>query len=403
MRIYPSNQQRKIIKINGGASRYIYNKLVAGHNEMWLLKKTAHLSPADKERLEFLESVFSSKANLMVMIPFLTMDEIDSDMICHAIQNYQTAWKQFRKVKGTSTPTFHKKDYTYSYVTSNHYTKDSEDGLRDGSVYFIDNNHIRLPKIGKVRCKGSKKLIENLLNSDAEIRIGSVSIEMDNTSYCYVSLSLASDTPFYKSYAKTNSIVGIDLNLSNFLADSEDNYIDSPRFLKQSEAKLRKAQRKLSRKLESAKKNNKKFFEVKNYNDQRLKVAKLHKYVANQRSDFHFNLANNIVKNHDYIFAEDLKVKNLLKNHNLAKAISDTGWRNFLTKLEWSAVKHDKVFMLIEPKDTTQTCSCCGKKSPKKIELGIEEWDCPHCGSHLKRDLNAAKNIKKQGIQILEL
>lgn len=202
--------------MNGGASRYIYNKLVAGHDEIWLLKKTAHLSPADKERLEFLESVFSSKSNLMVMIPFLTIDEIDSDMICHAIQNYQTAWKQFSKVKGTSVPTFHKKDYTFSYTTSNHYSKDSEDGLRDGSIYFIDNNHIRLPKIGRIRCKGSKKLIENLLNSDAEIRIGSVSVEMDNTNYCYISLSLASDKSFheacntssksYYDYSKSNTV-----------------------------------------------------------------------------------------------------------------------------------------------------------------------------------------------------
>lgn len=403
MRIYPSNQQRKIIKMNGGASRYIYNKLVAGHNEMWLLRKTAHLSPVDRERLEFLESVFSSKANLVAMIPFLTMDEIDSDMICHTIQNYQTAWKQFKKVKGTSVPTFHKKDYTYSYCTSNHYAKDSEDGLRDGSIYFIDNNHIRLPKIGKIRCKGSKKLINLILNSDAEIRIGSVSIEMDNTNYCYVSFFLASDKSFHKSYDKTKSIVGIDLNLSNFLADSNDNEIDSPRFLKQSEAKLKKVQRKLSRKYESAKKDGRKYYETKNYNEQRLKVAKLHKHVANQRSDFLFNLANDIVKNHDYIFAEDLKVKNLLKNHNLAKAISDSGWRSFLTKLEWSATKHNKVFMLIEPKDTTQTCSCCGKKSPKKIELGVKEWDCPFCGAHLKRDPNAAKNIKQRGIALLNL
>ena len=159
----------------------------------------------------------------------------------------------------------------------------------------------------------------------------------------------------------------------------------------------------MSRKYESAKRDGRKYYETKNYNDQRLKVAKLHKHVANQRSDFHFNLANDLVKNHDYIFAEDLKVKNLLKNHNLAKAISDSGWRSFLTKLEWSAVKHDKVFMLVEPKDTTQICSCCGKKSPKKIELGVKEWDCPFCGAHLKRDPNAAKNTKHRGMMLLNL
>lgn len=112
LRIYPSDKQKKIIKMNGGASRYIYNKLVADNNEMYELKKTASFSFADKDRLEFLQSVHSSKSNMLVMIPFLTQKEIDSDMIDNAIQNYKMAWNQFRKVKGTSVPTFHKRDNT---------------------------------------------------------------------------------------------------------------------------------------------------------------------------------------------------------------------------------------------------------------------------------------------------
>ena len=306
LRIYPSDKQKKIVKMNGGASRYIYNKLVADNNEMYELKKSSSFSVADRNRLEFLQSIHQSKSNMLVMIPFLSQKEIDSDMIDNAIQNYKMAWNQYKKVTGANVPTFHKKDNTYFYKTSNHYGKVRDNGLKDGSIYFIDNNHINLPKIGRIRFKGSKKLVDKLLNFPYEIRVGSTSIEMDNLGLCYISISLASDYSFYDEYDKTNASIGIDLNLSNFLADSNDNIIDSPKFLKKSEAKLKKEQKKLSRKYEAAKKDKRKYYECKNYQDQRLKVAKIYKRVSNQRKDFYNVLANNLVKNHDYIFAEDL-------------------------------------------------------------------------------------------------
>ncbi len=401
LRIYPSDKQKKIIKMNVGASRYIYNKLVADNNEMYELKKSSSFSIADRNRLKFLESIHQSKSNMLVMIPFLTQKEIDSDMIDNAIQNYKMAWNQYKKVKGSSVPTFHKKDNTYFYKTSNHYGKVRDNGLKDGSIYFIDNNHINLPKIGRIRFKGSKKLVDKVLNFPYGIRVGSTSIEMDYLGLCYISISLASDYPFYDEYDKTNSSVGIDLNLSNFLADSNDNIIDSPKFLKKSEAKLKKEQKKLSRKYESAKKDKRKYYESKNYQDQRLKVAKIYKHVSNQRKDFYNVLANNLVKNHDYIFAEDLKIKNMIKNHKLAKAISDSGWRSFLVILEWTALKRNKSLILVDPKNTTQTCSTCGTISNEKIVLGVEEWICPNCGTHHIRDINAAINIKNKGLSLV--
>lgn len=401
LRIYPSDKQKKIIKMNGGASRYIYNKLVADNNEIYELKKSSSFSIADRNRLEFLESIHQSKSNMLVMIPFLSQKEIDSDMIDNAIQNYKMAWNQYKKVKGSSVPTFHKKDNTYFYKTSNHYGKARDNCLKDGSIYFIDNNHINLPKIGRIRFEGSKKLVNKVLNFPYEIRVGSTSIEMDNLGLCYISISLASDYPFYDEYVKTNSSVGIDLNLSNFLADSDDNIIDSPEFLKKSEAKLKKEQKKLSRKYESARKDKRKYYESKNYQDQRLKVAKIHKRVSNQRKDFYNVLANDLVKNHDYIFAEDLKIKNMIKNHKLAKGISDNGWRSFLTILEWTALKRSKTFILVDPKNTTQMCSVCGVISDEKIILGIEEWTCPNCGTHHIRDINAAINIKNKGLSLV--
>ena len=401
LRIYPSDKQKKIIKMNGGASRYIYNKLVADNNEIYELKKSSSFSIADRNRLKFLQSIHQSKSNMLVMIPFLSQKEIDSDMIDNAIQNYKMAWNQYKKVKGSSVPTFHKKDNTYFYKTSNHYGKARDNCLKDGSIYFIDENHINLPKIGRIRFKGSKKLVNKILNFPYEIRVGSTSIEMDNLGLCYISISLASDYPFYDEYDKTNTSVGIDLNLSNFLADSNDNIIDSPKFLMKSEAKLKKEQRKLSRKYEAAKKDKRKYYESKNYQDQRLKVAKIYKRVSNQRKDFYNVLANNLVKNHDYIFAEYLKIRNMIKNHKLAKAISDSGWRSFLTILEWTALKRNKTFILIDPKNTTQMCSTCGVISDEKIILGIEEWICPNCGTYHIRDINAAINIKNKGLSLV--
>ena len=401
LRIYPSDKQKRIIKINGGASRYIYNKLVADNNEMFRLRKSSSFSPADKERLDFLKSVHSSRSSLLVMIPFLSQDEIDSDMINNAIQNYNAAWRQFRKVKGASIPTFHKKDGTYSYKTNNHYKRVRDDGLRNGSIYFIDNNYIRLPKIGRIKYSGSKKIINKILSSNHEIRLGSVSIEMDNIGACYISASLASDYSFYDTYDKTNTSCGIDLNLSNFYADSNGNIVGSPKFLRKSELKLIKEQRKLSRKYESAKKGGRKYYKCKDYQEQRIKVAKLYKHITNQRKNFHSVLANDLVKNHDYIFAEELQVRNLIKNHKLAKAISDSGWRSFLDILEWTAFKYGKVFMTIDPKYTTQTCSTCGIVSEEKVVLGQEEWVCPNCGTYHIRDINAAINIKNKGLSLI--
>ena len=178
----------------------------------------------------------------------------------------------------------------------------------------------------------------------------------------------------------------------------------SPKYLHKAEKKLKKAQRKLSRKYESAKKDGRDYRTCKNYQEQRLKVAEIHKHVANQRLNFIRNVADMEVKNHDYLFAEDLKVRNLIKNHKLAQAISDSGWRKFLTALEWGSSKRGKLCLLVNPKSTTQTCSACGYVShgDTRIMLGQEEWDCPKCGTHHIRDYNAAVNIKNTGLLILK-
>lgn len=409
VRAYFSDKQKQIVRFNGGAANFVYNRLVAVNREKHLLQKTAHLSITDKNRLAYLDIAYKDTKHLRNAVPFLNDPKIDGYAIANAKQDYQHAWNQFRKVKGTSIPTFHKKDNTYSYGTNCHYgnkvlSNPNTIGLFEGSVRFLDKTHIVLPILGTVRIKCSNKLLSNLLSRNDVTRIGTVRITLDNCDKAYLSISLSSDQQLQEYYKKTHKAVGIDMNLTNFLYDSDGLEVPTPKYLRKAEAKLKKQQRKLSRKLEAAKKDKRDYSNCKNYNEQRLKLAKLHKHVANQRLDFIRNVVNKEVKNHDYLFAEDLKTCNLIKNHMLAKAISDSGWRMFLTELQNTASKRGKTCLLINPKNTTQTCSNCGYvcRGNTHITLGKEEWDCPNCDTHHIRDHNAAKNILATGLALLK-
>lgn len=409
VRAYFSDKQKQIVRFNGGAANFVYNRLVAVNREKHLLQKTAHLSITDKNRLAYLDIAYKDTKHLRNAVPFLNDPKIDGYAIANAKQDYQHAWNQFRKVKGTSIPTFHKKDNTYSYGTNCHYgnkvlSNPNTIGLFEGSVRFLDKTHIVLPILGTVRIKCSNKLLSNLLSRNDVTRIGTVRITLDNCDKAYLSISLSSDQQFHEYYKKTHKAVGIDMNLTNFLYDSDGLEVPTPKYLRKAEAKLKKQQRKLSRKLEAAKKDKRDYSNCKNYNEQRLKLAKLHKHVANQRLDFIRNVVNKEVKNHDYLFAEDLKTCNLIKNHMLAKAISDSGWRMFLTELQNTASKRGKTCLLVNPKSTTQTCSNCGYvcRGNTHITLGKEEWDCPNCDTHHIRDHNAAKNILATGLALLK-
>ena len=267
----------------------------------------------------------------------------------------------------------------------------------------MNKTHIVLPILGTVKIKGSSKMVSRLLARKDTTRIGTVRVSLDNCNNGHLSISLASDSPFHDCYPKTHSAVGVDLNLANFLYDSDGREVHSPKYLKKAEVRLKKAQRKLSRMLETAKKDKRNYWECKNYEEQRIKLAKLHKHVANQRLDFIRSLADEEVKSHDYLFAEDLKVSNLVKNHRLAKAITDSGWRMFLTELQHTASKRGKTCLLVNPKNTTQTCSNCGYvcHGDTRIALGTEEWYCPQCGTYHIRDHNAAINIEEVGLALL--
>ena len=153
---------------------------------------------------------------------------------------------------------------------------------------------------------------------------------------------------------------------------------------------------------EQAKKENRPLASSKNYQEQRRRLATIHRKVARQREDYLHTLSKREVENQDLIAAEDLQVKNLMKNHHLARAITDAGWRTFLTQLKYKGDLYGKLVVLVPPHNTTQTCSVCGyqMRGDERLTLNVREWECPVCHTHHKRDTNAAQNILQKGLQI---
>ncbi len=299
----------------------------------------------------------------------------------------------YHRVHKAGVPQFRKKSYEERYQTSG---QAKELGLYSGSVRLIDETHILVPKLGKVKIS---RLPKSLMEMQDKIHIATTTVRKNADESYFISLQLSSHEPFKKELDKTCSIVGIDLNLDNFYTDSNNEVVDNPRYYRGTLKRLKSHQKKLSKMAARAKKEKRPLRGSKNYQKQRLLVAKLQKRVANKRNNFLHNLTIDLVKNHDFIVCEELRSKNMLKNHALAMSISDVGWRTFLSQLEYKAALYGKQFITVDPRWTTQTCSDCGivLKGEDKLTLADREWTCKNCGAFHIRDHNAAKNILAKG------
>lgn len=402
MRIYPSRQQKEIIKINSDVSRAVYNKLVAIDKELYQLKQVKLPIETVIDRINELEKRKNAR-NMSNHYQYMQDKRIDSLAKANAIQNYRKAWNMFRKVHRTGVPKFRKKSYCENYQTNCQYGKNATiTDMFNGSIKFADNEHIQLPKIGRLRVSGSHKRI---LNNKKDIRIGTVTINKDACDRYFVSMQLASDMPFVQTKPKTDSQVGIDLNTENFLTVSNGERVENPKYYRIIKNKLAKQQRKLSRRQKRAKAENRNLKKAKNYQKQRRLIAKMHDKIRNQRNNFLNLVSIALINSHDLVVAENLRSSNMLKNHALAMSISDVGWRLFLEKMSYKSVMYGRKFVTVDPKNTTQKCHDCGfvmgTENTKKLTLKDREWACPNCGTFHIRDVNASLNVLDKGLEKL--
>jgi putative transposase len=248
------------------------------------------------------------------------------------------------------------------------------------SGWELKGNKLHLSKIGSIRIRLSQAI---------EGEIKTVCIKREAGKWYVIFCCEVEAKAMEQTGINADKAIGIDIGIENFLTDHTGKTVKNPKHLRKTEKKLRKAQRQLAKKKKGS--NRRKIA--------KKKVVKLHTKIKNQRRDHAHKLSRKLVNKNDYIFYEDLNIAGMVKNHHLAKSISDAGWAMFFSMLDYKAAGADKTAMNINPNGTSQECSGCHKKVPKGLS---QRWHrCIYCGLKLHRDENAARNILARGIEIL--
>ena len=360
VRLYPNEEQQIFFAKSFGCTRFIWNRMLSDKIDHYNEHKTElKNTPAQyKKEFEWLK-------------------EVDSLALANVQQNLRAAYSKF--FKGLGFPKFKKKGQRDSYTTNN----------QKGTVAITDST-VKLPKIGHIIAKFPSK-VNGLIKS--------ATISKTPSGKYYVSLlveTIATTLP------KTHSNIGIDLGLTDFIVLSDGSKVANPTFLSKLQHKLAREQKILAKRRAVAKADQRKLSDSRNYQKQKVKVAKVYEKITNIRKDFLHKLSFNLIKNHDVIAIEDLNVKGMVKNRKLSKAISDSSWSTFTTMLNYKAEWYGKALIKVDRwYPSSKTCSGCGHLLTKaELPLQVRSWNCPSCLQSNDRDINASINILNEGLKL---
>ena len=364
-RIYPNDAQKILFSRTFGCVRMVYNH--------WLDRK---IRQYEENKANVTYTVCAKEmAEMKKTEAYAFLREVDSIALQQSLRHLDTAFQNFFKQPTTGFPRFKSKKRnksSYSTICIN------------GNI-TISNGYLKLPKIGQVRLKQHRAVPNGY-------RLKSVTVSQTPGGKYYASILFQYEDQVQEKEKEMQRFLGLDFSMHELYRDSNGNEPAYPRYYRKAEKKLAREQRRLSKMQKDSN----------NRSKQKIKLAKLHEKVSNQRKDFLHKQSRQITNAYDCICIEDLDMKAMSRSLNFGKSVSDNGWGMFTTFLKYKLeeqgkklVKVDKFFA------SSQICSACGYKNTKTKNLALRKWDCPQCGIHHDRDVNAAINIRNEGMRLV--
>ena len=358
-RIYPTKEQQMLINKTFGCCRFVYNYFLTKRRDAWL---------KNKESINYTQTC-AMLTKLKKYEQYKWLKDVDCTSLQNSLRDLDRAYKNFFK-KRAKYPHFKlKKVHAQSYRTRNN----------SNSICIIGNK-IKLAKIGLVRAKIHRNVIGRILNA---------TISHTATDKYFVSLCVEVDKSTLM-HPNVGGIIGIDVGLSVLYTDSNGRKVDNLRVFKRHARRLKLTQQRLVRKKKGSK----------NYEKQRKKVARVHEKIVNIRKDYTHKQSTALVYENQIIAIETLRIKNMVKNRKLAKAIYDSCWAELFMQLQYKAEFTGTRILKVDPfYPSSQICSYCEHQNAHVKNLSIRMWTCPNCGAFHDRDIKAAKNILRQALK----